>query len=206
MDSPCSAMISLVKSQYTVSTAEFRRTAYNPFKVCPSNLISWHDAGIWLNWRGPWLALTSPPEHTNFPRVWAPDERSNLVRPKCMLVIGSISLSVITPAYLALNQNQWGNRKELALFIPVSFENVGRRESQLHGIEGSMQLPSMPHWQMWASVLLPDQKYWGLPCLSFHQEKWTPLKCSGASVQSYFLKSECVNYRKKGIKQMQTRI
>ncbi len=61
-------------------------------------------------------------------------------------------------------------------FSPLSDEFVHRSESQLHFINDSAQLRSIPHWQVCSLVLLPDQKYCGLPNLSFHQEKASPLK------------------------------
>jgi hypothetical protein len=43
-------------------------------------------------------------------------------------------------------------------------------ELQLHTkLSPSWQLRSIPHWQVWALVLLPAQNFRDSPFLSFHQ-------------------------------------
>ena len=141
---------------------------YKPRREWPIRLKSLHDSGI--------RTADTWPLHSNRPSVWNPDELVSLVRPKLSRVIGRISLSEMIPAVYC-NFFYYHTKLSVTILkvpssIPLSVSFLFSTESQLHWtpLSDSWQFPSIPHWQMCTRLLFPDQKYFGSPFLSFHQE------------------------------------
>jgi hypothetical protein len=103
--------------------------------------------------------------------VWAPNDRLRLFLPKFSCVMGRISLSVIIPKPFELIRQSYDNHHCIKRTVPISFRlSCDWIELQLHTkLSPSWQLRSIPHWQVWALVLLPAQNFRDSPFLSFHQ-------------------------------------
>ena len=66
-------------------------------------------------------------------------------------------------------------------YLPLSFNNNGTVASQLHLTIESIQLPSIPHWQVWVLESLPARKYCSFPFLSFRRLYVTPFVSNGGN-------------------------